>query len=327
MPRKRYFGWAGPEPSDPRDIPYSVSKSVLRDLPTSVDLRSRFKTQPFNQGAIGSCGPQTAAADLLFDQEQNENPDTMPSRLFIYYATRTIMGTVNQDSGVYNRDMCKALNKYGWANESLWPYQVSQFRTKPPQSVYLDAARRKVTRYERVQQTLDQMKGALAQGDPFIFGFAVFNNIDDAQRTGNIPMPSGGQVGGHDVLLVGYDDARQVFLLRNSWGTNWGDGGYGTIPYAYAVSRLAGDFWTLHWDDGGSPPPPPTPPGPSLFCRIWATAGPYVQEWVSSLEDAESKTSFQILVDAANKACPKPVEQLAPLRYPLCRSCGEACDE
>jgi C1A family cysteine protease len=53
-------------------------------------------------------------------------------------------------------------------------------------------------------------------------------------------------LGGHAVLCVGYDDATQRFIVRNSWGSNWGQAGYFTIPYAYLLNEnLADDFWTI----------------------------------------------------------------------------------
>ena len=263
MPRKHAFGWAGPEPKDSRDMPYSVSRAVLLTLPESVDLRGRFVTPAFDQGSIGSCGPQTAAADLLFDQEQNPALDVMPSRLFIYWAARKIMGTINSDSGVYNRDLCKALAQYGWPAETTWPYVVSKFRDMPPETAFIEAVARKVTRYAKVAQTLSQMQGALAQNDPFIFGFNWYTSWSSAavNRSGDLPEPRASDrvEGGHDVLIVGYSNASQRFLFRNSWGTSWGKAGYGTIPYSVALdSQKASDFWTLHWDD----PPPPSPPLP-----------------------------------------------------------------
>jgi C1A family cysteine protease len=99
-------------------------------------------------------------------------------------------------------------------------------------------------------QNLNQMKGCLADGYPFILGFTCYDSLrsDQTAKTGDIPMPGTGEgvIGGHCILAVGYDDARQVFLIRNSWGTEWGKGGYGTIPYAYLVDRtLSQDFWTI----------------------------------------------------------------------------------
>jgi C1A family cysteine protease len=94
------------------------------------------------------------------------------------------------------------------------------------------------------------MKGCLADGFPFVFGFTVYDSLYDA--SGNpksvLPLPSGadGVLGGHAVLAVGYDDEKQLFTVRNSWGPGVQDHGYFYIPYAYLTDdNLASDFWTI----------------------------------------------------------------------------------
>jgi len=104
--------------------------------------------------------------------------------------------------------------------------------------------------YSRVSQTPSQMKGCLASGFPFVFGFTVYDSFEsqDVAKTGVVPMPASGEsvLGGHAVLAVGYDDGQQRFIVRNSWGTGWGMHGYFTMPYAYLTDRgLASDFWTI----------------------------------------------------------------------------------
>ena len=94
------------------------------------------------------------------------------------------------------------------------------------------------------------MKAVLAAGYPFVCGFTVYESFegDDVAKTGIVPMPGSAEatLGGHAVMAVGYDDASQRFLVRNSWGTDWGMGGYFTIPYAYLTdSNLADDFWVI----------------------------------------------------------------------------------
>jgi C1A family cysteine protease len=67
-------------------------------------------------------------------------------------------------------------------------------------------------------------------------------------QTGIMPMPQQSEklMGGHAVLCVGYDDAKKVFIIRNSWGDQWGDKGYFYMPYSYATNTdLATDFWTI----------------------------------------------------------------------------------
>ena len=96
------------------------------------------------------------------------------------------------------------------------------------------------------------LKGCLAAGYPFVFGFTVLSSFEtqEVADTGVMPMPADGdkQLGGHAVCCVGYDDDKQCFVVRNSWGSSWGDGGYFYMPYKYMTdSGLASDFWTIRW--------------------------------------------------------------------------------
>jgi C1A family cysteine protease len=94
------------------------------------------------------------------------------------------------------------------------------------------------------------MKACLASGYPFIFGFTVYDSFesDAVAKTGIVPMPSKTELvlGGHAVMAVGYDDSKKWFIVRNSWGEDWGDKGYFYIPYDYLTNKnLASDFWTI----------------------------------------------------------------------------------
>ncbi len=170
--------------------------------------------------------------------------------MFIYYNERVIEHSVASDSGAQIRDGIKSVARQGDCPETEWPYIPARFKTKPSAKCYADARHYKVILYQRVAQTLGQLKGCLASGYPFVFGFTVYESFESASvaKTGHAPLPRSGDavIGGHAVVGVGYDDTRQWFLIRNSWGAGWGLKGYFTLPYAYvADASLAGDFWTI----------------------------------------------------------------------------------
>jgi C1A family cysteine protease len=126
----------------------------------------------------------------------------------------------------------------------------SKFAQKPPAQAFSDALRHRTVSYQRLVNTLMQMKGCLAAGYPFVFGFSVYASFESptVAQTGVVPMPQPNEqlLGGHAVLAVGYDDAQQRFTVRNSWGPTWGMAGYFTMPYAYLTdTNLADDFWTV----------------------------------------------------------------------------------
>ena len=224
--------------------------ATLRALPPRVDLRPG-NPPIYDQGPLGSCTAQAIAAVLEFDQAKQRQPDVFtPSRLFIYFNERVILGTVDEDSGAMLRDGIKSVAKQGGPHEPLWPYVISRFRQKPSAAAYRDGARHEAILYQRLRQSIDQLKGCLAEGYPFVFGFSVYESFESRKvaRTGEVPLPGPAEtlLGGHAVVAVGYDDPQQRFIIRNSWGTSWGADGYGTMPYAYLLDGgLSDDFWTI----------------------------------------------------------------------------------
>ena len=248
-PRKiGHYGWI-PDLPDQRDHRYAAPPAYLTALPRSVDLR-KLCPRMYDQGALGSCTANAIAGAIEFDRLKQKLPDFVPSRLFIYYNERVIEGTVGTDSGAMIRDGIKSVASQGVCPEPEWPYVISHFTQKPPAKAYRDALTDRAVAYSRLTEDLNQMRGCLASGYPFIFGFTVYESFETAAvaRTGHAPMPEPGEraVGGHAVVAVGYDDRRQWFVVRNSWGTRWGIGGYFTMPYAYLIQPgLAADLWTI----------------------------------------------------------------------------------
>jgi C1A family cysteine protease len=249
MPRKiARYGWI-PDLPDQRDHLYAAPGPVLAQLPPSADLRPQCPPV-FDQGQLGSCTGNAIAGAIEFELLKQQLSDFVPSRLFIYYNERVIEGTVNSDSGAQIRDGIKSVAQQGVCPETDWPYDIAKFDQQPSASAYQDALMDRAVSYQLVVQNLNQMKGCLASGYPFVLGFTVYESFEspDVAKTGHAPMPGAGeqQIGGHAVLAVGYDDSQQWFIVRNSWGAGWGMSGYFTLPYTYLTqSSLAADFWTI----------------------------------------------------------------------------------
>lgn len=245
----RRYGWI-PDLPDRRDRVFAAAPATLAALPPRIDLRGQCPPV-YDQGALGSCTANAIAGALQFDEIKQGAADAFtPSRLFIYYNERVIEGTVDEDSGAMLRDGIKSVARQGAPHEALWPYLIRRFRDRPDAAAYRDAARHQALLYQRVPRTIEQLKGCLADGFPFVFGFSVYESLESptVARTGTVPMPAPREslLGGHAVLAVGYDDDAARFALRNSWGDRWGRGGYGTIPYGYLLDAdLSDDFWTV----------------------------------------------------------------------------------
>jgi C1A family cysteine protease len=245
------FGWL-PDIPDKRDVNFRSVFRVPVKLPSSIDLRN-YCSGVENQGNLGSCTAQALVGALEFLQNKalydKENAFADLSRLFVYYNERWEMGTVPVDSGAMLRTGIKTLKTYGVCTEHLWPYKTSKFKDKPSQKCYDYALDHQITAYQKLS-SLHEMKASLYMGLPFVFGFAVYEHVtsDSVSRTGAICMPKANErlLGGHAVMGVGYNDKSQTVVFRNSWGKEWGDGGYGTIPYQYLLSRqLTNDFWCI----------------------------------------------------------------------------------
>lgn len=243
-------GWKR-QPYDPRDL--YLRTPVIRGLRAKADL-TRLMPQ-LDQGDLGSCGPNSAA-ELIYADMLQKGPVYVPSRLFIYWWTREVMGTLTEDSGVDNRSMLSALHQFGYIAETEYPYDIAKFAAHPPKALFQEAKKYVIHNYKAVPQQLDVMKACIdISAKPFVFGFDVFQSMmsDAVAETGVVLMPRTHEtpIGGHDVTFCGYDDKLQLFTFKNHWrnsdGTYWGKNGFGYMPYAYAVNaKLASDFWVIN---------------------------------------------------------------------------------
>jgi len=204
----------------------------------------------YDQGQLGSCTANAIAAAIEFDQRKENILRFTPSRLFIYYNERALEGTTDSDSGATLRDGMRTIYKIGACSETLWPYKEDDVLEQPPAPCYRAASAHRSVYYAHVPQTLDYMRTCLAAGFPFVFGVSVYESFESDQvaQTGVVPMPGADEslLGGHALMAVGYDDSSAQFIVRNSWGIDWGIEGYCTMPYAYLASQdLTSDLWTL----------------------------------------------------------------------------------
>ena len=284
------YGWIRDLP-DSRDHKYTVTSTTSQTLsklkgilPSSLDLRTYIDRVPiYNQGSLGSCTANATCYAYLHSEMRQKNTSVFaPSRLFLYYNTRVIEGTVNSDSGAYIRDAMKSSYNTGICSEGLWKYTIGQFTTKPPVACYDQAGICKTVEYLSVSQQIDHIKTAIYEGNPIVFGFDVYQSFNRIGNDGKMPIPkpsTESRLGGHAVCIVGFDDAIQFsegmtggVIVRNSWGSLWGDDGYFYMPYTVVTNNsLASDFWVIRAvtnpNLGVNPIPEPKPdPDPIKDC-------------------------------------------------------------
>jgi len=249
------FCWI-PDLPDRRDFLYIPVKEILLSLPFSVDLREQEQMpHVYEQGSLGSCTANAIGGALEFLEIKQKNKEIFtPSRLFIYYNERVVINTVDYDSGAYIRDGIKSVADLGVCPEQDWDYDISRFTQKPYTACYEHALSHQSLVYSRVNRSLSEMKACIAAGYPFTLGFTCYESLmsDMTASTGAISLPTATErtIGGHAILAVGYNDEHEDgggrFIIRNSWGEQWGKQGYGSIPYAYLTdSNLSDDFWTI----------------------------------------------------------------------------------
>jgi len=240
------YGWVK-DVEDERDFIFKAP--IFRKLPLAINLTT-YCPEVYNQDNIGSCTANALGAAYQIEQIRDGKPNFIPSRLFIYYNERVLENNINKDAGATLRSGMKTLVKDGVCPETMWAYNTSKFKKKPTPNCYVEAEKHQVLTYERLNNGLHEIKSCLADGYPVVFGFMIYESFmsQEVARTGIAKMPKDNErmIGGHAVLAVGYDDEKEALLVRNSWGSAWGQKGYFYLPYGYITnSKLSADFWTL----------------------------------------------------------------------------------
>jgi len=229
------------DPGDWRDLPYSFARLPLRE---AVDLRN-WASPVESQGHLGSCTGQAVvgAYELLLKKEYPDKFIDL-SRLFVYYNARLLENVVNQDVGAYVRDAVKSVQQYGVCAERVWPYNIQDFALTPSIPSYDDARHRNIKNYYRIV-TLEDILDAINKDWPVVFSMRVYTSFDELYQDGNTTkMPAAGEspIGAHAMCFMGYDLNKKLLLARNSFGTDWGMGGYCYIPFDYARQEVM-DSW------------------------------------------------------------------------------------
>jgi C1A family cysteine protease len=235
---------------DKRDLVVCASRLKVSDIPSKMDLRD-ISPPIYDQGQVGLCFAHAGCRAFDVDFRSQKNAFITPSRLFLGIMTRSDEGTLNQDAGATMRGTCKAMVKYGISPESLFPYDTSKMYALPPQELMTVAEKYQALKYYSIPQgEVDTIKQAIASGHAVMFGAKIYRSFESpaVAESGIVPMPLKGEqsVGGHALTAVGYDDEKQMFLIANSWGPNWGLGGYCWMPYDYFASKsLVFDLWVI----------------------------------------------------------------------------------
>jgi C1A family cysteine protease len=269
-----------PPAGEDRNVPQLLAQldcaAPAAQLPGTVDLREGFSPIE-NQLTLGSCTANAGVGLLEYFERASSGRSLDASRLFLYKATRDLMGQTG-DTGAFLRVTMQAMVLFGIPPEEYWPYDVTAFETEPSAFCYAFAQNYRTVQYYRLdppevtdrEALLGRIKTNLAAKLPSMFGFTVYASYAQAAAAGGaFPMPTGGErrVGGHAIVACGYDDAKQIqnaapgatptvgaLRIRNSWGTGWGDDGYGWLPYEYVRQGLATDWWSViknSWVDTG----------------------------------------------------------------------------
>lgn len=223
-----------PSKPDLRDRAYQTKNIPIA---REVDLR-QWDSLVESQGNLGSCvgNAITNAYELLVKQRR---PDEFAelSRLFVYYNARAIEETVNEDVGViYMRNALKGCNHYGLCTEELWPYDVDKFAEKPSNAAYTDAKKRLVPKYASVTGDANMLE-VLNLKYPIVIGMDTYESFMELNAENSVipmPEPKEVEIGGHAMSVVGYSLPHQQFLVKNSFGKDWGDQGYCWMPFDYA---------------------------------------------------------------------------------------------
>ena len=178
---------------------------------------------------------------------KNYSDNEYPSRLFQYYNSREITGNEAFDEGCTYRNAYRALAKFVFTDEILWPYDISKYAEKPPQEAYDKANKTLIKRYQSLIPSLYAIQYAISKNLPVAFGCIIYENFKNLDKDFIVPYPDGNALVGHAMLITSYSNETKLFGITNSWGAEWGKNGMCYMHYSHVLnSDHIFEFWIIN---------------------------------------------------------------------------------
>lgn len=220
-------------PSDGEARLFEETYVPAASIERNVDLRKSF-TSVKNQGTMGACSAFALVSIFEFILKKSNQADHDLSERFAYFNALHKKGNV-EDKGASFFDMVETMSVEGIATEALCPYENGL--EKPTEDAYADGKTRLVKVAKNVRISHESLTSALSQGYPVAVSLRLFNSFA-TDKAGFIYRPSdeeiaSGDTGNHAMVLCGYSEEDKIYIVRNSWGTGFGDRGYCYIPFSY----------------------------------------------------------------------------------------------